>query len=668
MFNHECSQRQGQVVGACMDGFLFGACCELPQGVSVGDFLQDESLLVENVENALPTKQSFTVTKRPSTTAMFDITSGVSQITASLLNPSILPTAEDNEIFQLKDSQPFATTGVTHQNVPDTFIPHQQDNEIDPTLFKPTAYPNSNLKSTINPNKITPLVSISISNAPLEYTTVSGFHRPIFRPKPSTPANGDKYVLVPTISHDLTKPNKTEYETVINIVDWLNSTSPKPPSTSYIFSSVSTRRPGYQPVSSIKPPSTSYLVSSTTPPRRTELTSGKPPSTSYIFSSTIPPRRTEPTTTKRTITQVKTKPTKKTTASYIYSLAPAKTTLAYSPDAFSTSVKPPSTSYVYSPLPTRRPPSTLESHIVGPGFTVSSSSIPSPAPTVIVLGPIPQDTEPPQLKPSTYEQVSPIFQRPTTSAPQRIPTPMKPINHVTINNHITQNIYSTSERPSPTVLITPKPSILTSSKPVEDTDGIEIVATGSADELNNFPPDRNPNLNISSLNSISENDITTPVFIEDEQLDKQVESFVNKLVQGLQEPFQGLRDVVYNKNNATLLNVGTTTIRPKQGTTTKRPLVTKPAVNRPATARPATRPTAASSGNLRPGATARPVATRRPTTKKPTNSNITKKQTTTTKKPKATKKPITTTTEIYIEPEADNSLAPVDPEDYKTRE
>lgn len=30
MFNYECSQRRGEVVGACMDGFLFGACCQLP--------------------------------------------------------------------------------------------------------------------------------------------------------------------------------------------------------------------------------------------------------------------------------------------------------------------------------------------------------------------------------------------------------------------------------------------------------------------------------------------------------------------------------------------------------------------------------------------------------------------------------------------------------------
>ena len=29
MFNFECQQQRGQVVGACLDGFLFGACCHL---------------------------------------------------------------------------------------------------------------------------------------------------------------------------------------------------------------------------------------------------------------------------------------------------------------------------------------------------------------------------------------------------------------------------------------------------------------------------------------------------------------------------------------------------------------------------------------------------------------------------------------------------------------
>lgn len=37
MFNYECSRRKGEVVGACMDGFLFGACCQLPPKSSISD-------------------------------------------------------------------------------------------------------------------------------------------------------------------------------------------------------------------------------------------------------------------------------------------------------------------------------------------------------------------------------------------------------------------------------------------------------------------------------------------------------------------------------------------------------------------------------------------------------------------------------------------------------
>lgn len=35
MFNYECSQRAGTVLGSCMDGFLYGTCCKLPAGVSL---------------------------------------------------------------------------------------------------------------------------------------------------------------------------------------------------------------------------------------------------------------------------------------------------------------------------------------------------------------------------------------------------------------------------------------------------------------------------------------------------------------------------------------------------------------------------------------------------------------------------------------------------------
>lgn len=114
MFNHECSERNGQVVGACMDGFLFGACCQLPSGAA-GELLEISSLPPIEQQKTRPMS---TATMRPQTTPMLDITAtGLSQITAALLNTGgMLPTAQDNVVVQVGggDVQHFSTTGVTH--------------------------------------------------------------------------------------------------------------------------------------------------------------------------------------------------------------------------------------------------------------------------------------------------------------------------------------------------------------------------------------------------------------------------------------------------------------------------------------------------------------------------------------------------------------------------
>ncbi|XP_041776090.1 serine protease filzig [Anopheles merus] len=55
MFNHECFQRQGEVVGACMDGFLFGTCCELPL---TKDTLANADALMEQANATEQTGQS----------------------------------------------------------------------------------------------------------------------------------------------------------------------------------------------------------------------------------------------------------------------------------------------------------------------------------------------------------------------------------------------------------------------------------------------------------------------------------------------------------------------------------------------------------------------------------------------------------------------------------
>lgn len=37
MFNYECYKRKGTVLGTCIDGFLFGACCLLPDESAAGE-------------------------------------------------------------------------------------------------------------------------------------------------------------------------------------------------------------------------------------------------------------------------------------------------------------------------------------------------------------------------------------------------------------------------------------------------------------------------------------------------------------------------------------------------------------------------------------------------------------------------------------------------------
>ncbi|XP_059475164.1 serine protease filzig-like isoform X2 [Neocloeon triangulifer] len=76
MFNYECAQRQGDVIGACMDGFLFGACCQLPPGASYpGD------------TSSLPVKPAF---ENPSTveTDVFSLVTGSTTTMRTPTRPS----------------------------------------------------------------------------------------------------------------------------------------------------------------------------------------------------------------------------------------------------------------------------------------------------------------------------------------------------------------------------------------------------------------------------------------------------------------------------------------------------------------------------------------------------------------------------------------------------
>lgn len=583
------------------------------------------------------------MTQPPLLTTVDITSSGVSQIAESLLHHAVpISTIHENEMVQVGSSQEqFLTTGITHPMEPDTIVlQHNKPEE----LKSSTQLPIADRRTTVrvdDTTEYTPVVHISISNGPSYHTPTPGFQKPMFRPKPpQKPSDADKYVLVPTITHTV-KPNKTQdFESVVNIMNILNETtthssyygtSKKPPSTSYVYSSISTRKPEYGQTTTRKPPSTSYVYSSTpVPSRPTTKRKTQKPSSSSTYTTASQPIKISSNyfqSSSSTYNYPTTTTKRPTTNEYIYSSSfRPHSTIASSPDAFLTTNRPPSTSYLYSSSPTRRPPlqSTISSFVSGPTFAVSNnpgqfSSIPSPAPTLIVLGPVESET-------SDQSTRRPIDY--STAAPVR-----KPVTQLTINNHITQNIYSTERPPSPTVLITPKPSISTSypiRRPTTEFQTAPVELQTSSNDLINFPPVRNPNLNMSAA-LLDDSDVTTPAFIEDQVLDQKVESFVNKIIEGLQEPFQDLKDVVYDKNKTQ------STAKP-----TKKPAST--------TKRPATKATTRKPSTSRPGST---LSTRRPST--------------TTKRTKTTKRqPTTTTTESYIEAN-DDAASVEDNGDYRKR-
>lgn len=607
MFNHECASRQGTVVGACMDGFLFGACCHLP-GVTPGELLESEQASAVQPANDIPEVKT---TQGPNLNIM---SNGFAEMA--------LATAGDNDVVQI-GSKPdeFVSTGITQQINQETYLLNNENNDIHPLDF---GYPSKVPQTTERGSPMkesppgfsatSPLIQISISQS-----TPSYFQKPMFRPKPSTgrPDKDDKYVLVPTITHQ--KPNKTqEFQSIVNIIQMLNeSSTPKPLMTSFGPSTV------YVQTTSKKPPSTSYVFSTsipkrpTTKPAKTTLkpTSRKPPSTSYVFSSTIPPKRT---TKKPTVSQA-TKPAKPT--SVVYSTG--RPTSQRPPQK-----KPkPTNSYLFST--SKKPVQTAT--VVGPSFAVSS--------------PTNNPYSSSSYKPGGYSSTPIILLSPVTEPPRDELTSVssKPVT-VTINNIVTATNnyhYSTQRPPSPTIHITPKPPLLVNTAgylvPISSTEYgtlIPEIENAANNDLNNFPPVRNPNLNISAsiVPSLDDDfEFTTPSFEEDAALDKKVDLFVSKIVQSLQEPFNELKDIVYNKNRTT------TKVTTKKPPTTKKP--SRVSTPKPTTAKPQ------KTGATKPN-TPKPVATK-PTTRRPTTVKkpvvTTKKPVaTTTKKPKPTKRPTTT--------------------------
>lgn len=207
---------------------------------------------------------------------------------------------------------------------------------------------------------------------------------------------------------------------------------------------------------------------------------------------------------------------------------------------------------------------------------------------------------------------------------------------------------------SSTAIYAVSPGLL--SNAVEDTPIIQN------EEWSNFPPVRNPNLNMTAA-VLDESDISTPSFVEDAHLNSKIDLLVNKLIGSMQGNLENLVDIVYEKKNVSTVENsistkknGTSAGKPQRVTSAKPPQkVTSPTkpVSQKQTKPPAKTTTAA------------PI--KKTTTKKARPASAVS---TTSKRPKVTstigttRRPVTrrTTTTTTIAPVEDEEQ-PVDEED-----
>lgn len=670
MFNHECSQRQGEVVGACMDGFLFGACCQL----------NASETLIEDYN-------------RP-------ILNPIDTFTGSDNRVTITGGFDGSDSILLESTRPGTSTDKTSTIYLASNVPGQVYSQEVPTRVT-NAYGSSEGTTLIG----TTLNKKKIPNTKQPYQT---------KPTSIKYGNTDKYVLVQTLSNNKnevsSKPgiSDNEISSIESILLMLNDTNTGPqyntdlnkPDNFYITTKLpasTTKRPTLYNVTyttSHNSVSTSIYSQSSTPsslatifekiPTFSSIASTKQPSTSYVYSTVIPPKR--PTTPNNN----------RISSASIITGKPIKgqqTTIITKKPLQKVTSKPISTSYVSGPTPARptfttpkRPSSTgnTKPHTVTEAPIINKIGTPStPAPTVIVLGPYgvgssenPSPTIHITPKPtvnfissSTSWTSNPDLIKftppklPNTSAFIYGPTIVKrpgqgeasiytPGTGPVINNDFDDPGYygltSTTSRP----LIANIQQTVTSASiyAVLDENSISGPSTSEGDQLpndlNNFPPVRNPNLNgtapVSGV-TIEDYDISTPAFIEDDLLNDKMGLLVNKIVESLKDNFHDLADIVENK---TLVR------RPSTATTLPSRPITTFATKKP--------PQKLQTTTRRPGTLAtRPIVTttnrpNRRTTKKPPTTILTTKRplnkVTTTKRPitkPPKKQPTTTTQQLY---------------------
>lgn len=455
----------------------------------------------------------------------------------------------------------------------------------------------------------------------------------------TTTANGNFFITtkLPSSTQSTKRPlYNVTYATTHNVQTSIFSPSSTPSSITTIFEKIPTLTYNGSP-STTKQPSTSYVYSTTIPKRPTTaaLNGIKISSTSQVTRKPI----------KLTTSNVK-KPVQKVTlrpisTSYVSGPTPAR-------PSYSTTKKP---AYIYSSSSSSKPTEAPLINKIGTS---------TPAPTVIVLGPYgigstenpsptihitPKPTAnyvssstswtanpdlikftPPKIpNTSAFIYNSPII---TKRPGQNEPSIYTPGIGTVINNDFDDPGYYgiTSTTAGPLIANIHQTVTSASIYAVVDDNGLVGVPTQSDDlytspnDLNNFPPVRNPNLNATGQVAgvtIEDYDISTPQFIEDELLNDKMGLLVNKIVESLKDNFHDLADIVENKTISKRPTVATT-LNPQRPITT---LPTKKPPQRLQTTTTTKRPSSSSPFGTKP--TNRP--NRRTTKKPPTTILITKR-------------------------------------------
>ncbi|GAB0088361.1 Serine protease filzig [Sergentomyia squamirostris] len=493
MFNHECTQRQGQVVGACMDGFLFGTCCQL-QGHVETPLTPPTDELDERPGNQAAAQSYETygnhilpgnvneikIEEKPLSTTdssqKFTSHYYVNNEAVVVSSPSSAHKVSTYMPISSSTAPPQASTKIGDFYLPMDSSPSMYSSEIPTRLSSPFSSTESSAHDYITSNQMTHVTNSLLDTSfsthfthsdithpgadadiiddgtsgyarPSDFTSTGNFvqsttakpsskYPPVkleFKPKPKpTTANPNNYVLVHTITNDKpsVKPTigENDMESIESIILMLNETNtgpqynadPTPEDRETTF--YTTRHPGYTNNNDDKYGPTSFYVStkipSSTGKPQTQKTkkpaTKKPPSTSYVSSTVAVTPRPGSTTTK--------KGTKR----------PSTGTKG--------TQKPPSTSYVYSPQPTKRPASVTVATNPQKFSTTSPQLLSSTAPTVIVLGPYDPSSSTDRLPAEQIIQSKPISQEDFSE---------DGIGYVQVSG---------TQRPSPTVVITPKPA------------------------------------------------------------------------------------------------------------------------------------------------------------------------------------------------------------------